>query len=53
MKFSITKFEFACEVFGYDAAKFINEKVLMNYYNDWKTTGLALNTYKSLLKTRG
>jgi len=53
MTFNISKFQFACEVFGYDIAKSINEGVLQNYYSDWKTTGLNLNTYKSLLKSRG
>jgi hypothetical protein len=49
----ISKFEFACEVFGYDNAINMNNFQIESYYNDWKTTSYSLKLYKNLLKTRG
>ena len=53
MNFNISKFQFACEIFGAKNIDSINSLVIQNFYNDWKSTGLSLNVYKSLLKTRG
>ena len=49
----ISKFEFACEVFGYDNAVNMNKPMIEAYYNDWKSSTYSLKIYKSLLKTRG
>ena len=49
----ISKFEFACEIFGYDNAAKMKKEQIEIYYNDWKTSTHSLNVYKSLLKTRG
>lgn len=48
-----SKFEFACEVFGYNNAITMNNKIIDNYFEDWKNTQLSLNQYKKLLRTRG
>ena len=49
----ISKFEFACEIFGYDNATKINKSKIEIYYNDWKNSTYSLNVYKNLLKSRG
>ena len=33
--------------------KDINHAVIMNYYDDWKSSGLSIEQYKALLRTRG
>ena len=33
--------------------KDIESKIIMNYYNDWRNTGLTIEQYKGLLRTRG
>lgn len=48
-----SKFEFACEIFGYENAVSMNSKIVDNYFEDWKNTRLSLNQYKKLLQTRG
>ena len=48
-----SKFEFACEIFGYDNAVSMNSKIVNNYFEDWKNTKLSLKQYKKLLKSRG
>jgi len=47
------KFEFACEIFGYNNAVTMNSKVVEKYFEDWKNTKLSLKQYKKLLQTRG
>jgi len=49
----ISKFEFACEVFGYDNAINMNSSQIEVYYTDWKASSYSLKLYKNLLKTRG
>lgn len=49
----ISKFEFACEVFGYENANSMNKSQIEVYYNDWKSSTYSLKLYKNLLKTRG
>jgi len=49
----ITKFEFACEIFGYKNACSMNNEVIESYYKDWKSTTYSIKQYKSLLKSRG
>ena len=49
----ISKFEFACEVFGYENATNMNKAQIEVYYNDWKSSTYALKLYRNLLKTRG
>ena len=49
----ISKFEFACKVFGYENASNMNKSQLEAYYNDWKATTYSIKLYKNLLKTRG
>ena len=53
MKSFPTKFEFACEVFGYDNAVSINSEIINNYYEDWKNSNLDFHIWKKLLKSRG
>ena len=53
MGYNISKFEFACEIFGHENAKSINSGVIQLYYNDWKSSGMDFSLFKSLLKTRG
>lgn len=53
MNFNISKFQFACEIFGVNNLNNINSLIIQNFYNDWKLSGLSLDLYKSLLKTRG
>ena len=50
---NITLYEFACEVFGKNNITGLNKEYIQNFYKDWKSTGLCLKQYKSLLKTRG
>ena len=33
--------------------KDINHATIMHYYNDWRSTGLSIEQYKGLLRTRG
>ena len=33
--------------------KNINHATIMHYYNDWRSTGLSIEQYKGLLRTRG
>ena len=49
----ISKFEFACEGFGYDNAINMNKSQIEVYFNDWKSSTYSLKLYKNLLKTRG
>ena len=49
----ISKFEFACELFGYKNAIGMKKDYIEIYYNDWKSSTYSLKLYKSLLKTRG
>ncbi len=49
----ISKFEFACELFGYEKAIIMNTSMIESYYNDWKSSTYSLKLYKNLLKTRG
>jgi len=53
MNFNVSKFQFACEIFGAKNIDSMNSLVIQNFYNDWKSTGLCLDIYKSLLRTRG
>ena len=48
-----SKFEFACEIFGYNNAINMNSGIIDNYFEDWKYTKLSLKQYKKLLQTRG
>ena len=50
---NITLYEFACDVFGKNNITGLNKEYIQNFYKDWKSTGLCLKQYKSLLKTRG
>lgn len=49
----ISKFEFACEVFGYNNAINMDKSQIEVYYNDWKSSANSLKLYKNLLKKRG
>ena len=49
----ISKFEFACEVFGYDNAINMNKYQIELYFNDWKSSTCSLKLYKNLFKNRG
>lgn len=49
----VSKFEFACEVFGYNNAISMDNNQIDSFYNDWKSTTYSLKVYKNLLKTRG
>lgn len=49
----ISKFEFACEVFGYENAVNMPAFQINNFYEDWKLSSYSIKTYKNLLKTRG
>ena len=33
--------------------KDISHATIMHYYNDWRRTGLSIEQYKGLLRTRG
>ena len=48
-----SKFEFACEIFGYDNAITMNNNIVNKYFEDWKNTKLSLKQYKKLLRSRG
>lgn len=49
----ISKFEFACEIFGYNNLDKVSNDQIESYYNDWKLTSYSLKVYKNLLRTRG
>jgi hypothetical protein len=53
MKYNISKFEFACELFGYNNAIKLKNSYISKFYNDWIYTGLELKQYISLLRVRG
>lgn len=49
----ITLHEFACEIFGKKNISGLSKEYMQNFYKDWKSTGLCIRQYKSLLRTRG